>query len=578
MSRGGRKITVGGTTYKSVTAAARAYGLDYRVVSARLAAGWPVERAFVKGDQKSIPVTIGRKTYPSIAAAADALGITQSKANHLREQGRALDTKTQHRGVTFKGVKYSTTREACAAAGVPGHIYQQRRRAGMTLEQALAKPHKKPVRIVVDGVGYPSVQSAAKAFGISSGAVRDRLSQGMSPDEAFKKPVTGNGKQVEAFGVTYKSISQAAKAHGVDHGRVQARLSLGWSLENALKIKTGATRNIVIGGKTYATASDACREHGVRPRIYVGRIHCGWTPEQALGLTPRYGEWCLGMIYLATQRSTGKKYVGQTMRGSVELRWEQHVADSKAGGRSLIQKAIRSTGEEDFTIVELSRHQSRDELNAAEADAIEKHGTLAPVGFNKTAGGSGWVGTGKAITWKGKKYKSMARLARATGVPEFLLRDRLKKGWSLKRAITTPKVTVNAASRPVTFGGVRYESMNHACRAYGIASNVVRVRIDNGWSLKRALTTPVAACGGRTIKIEGVEYASEAAVARAYGVDQKVLWHRLNKMRLTPEQAVGLEEWPANFRAKPVLVPRKPPVSKASKQRSKRHGSPKTKS
>ncbi len=553
MSRGGRTITIGGTTYKSVTAAVRAHGLEYGLVSKRLSMGWPVERAFAKDDQKAVPVRVGGKAYPSIAAAAAALGITQSKANHLRQQGLSLDTKTRHKGVTLKGVTYRTTQEACMAAGVPRHIYQRRRAGGMSLEQALAKPHKKRVRIVVDGVGYPSVQSAAKACGISLAAVRYRLDQGMAPDEAFKKPVTGNGKKVEAFGVTYSSISQAAKAHGVDHGCVQTRLSLGWSLENALTIKPGATYNIVISGKTYATARDACREHGVDFARYTGRVHCGWTPEQALGLEPRYGERCLGMIYLVTQQSTGKKYIGQTMRGSVEMRWEQHVSDAKAHGRSLIQKAISAAGEDDFTVVEISRHNSRDELNAAEQDAIEKHSTLAPAGFNQTRGGSGWCGNGQSVVWKGKQYRSIATLARATGLSEFLVRDRLKKGWTLKRAITTPKVTVNAASRPITFGGVRYESMNHACRAYGIARNVVYHRLDKGWGMKRALTTPVASNGGRVITVEGVDYASEAAIGRAYGVDQKVLWHRLHKMCLTPEQAVGVREWPAGVRASPAI-------------------------
>jgi hypothetical protein len=236
------------------------------------------------------------------------------------------------------------------------------------------------------------------------------------------------------------------------------------------------------------------------------------------------------------------------------MRWHQHVYDAKARGRSLIQKAICEAGKDDFTVVELSRHHSREELNAAEVRAIKAHNSLAPAGFNKSRGGSGWVGSGRAVVWNGVKYKSIASLARAAGVSGDLLKDRLTKGWTLKRAVTTPKFTVNAASRPVTFGGVRYESTNHLCRAYGIARNLLEHRLGKGWGMKRSLTTPVASNAGRVIVVEGVEYESEAAIGRAYGVDQKVLWHRLHKMRLTPEQAVGVSAWPAGFRKPPKSV------------------------
>ena len=324
------------------------------------------------------------------------------------------------------------------------------------------------------------------------------------------------------------------------------------SQEQAGKSRPG--RGITVGGTAYKSLTAACIGHGITLGLYLGRLRCGWTKEQALGLEPRYGERCLGRIYLVTQRSTGKKYVGQTMRGSVEMRWQQHVSDARAYGKSLIQKAINAAGKDDFTVVEISRHHSRDELNTAERDAIAKHDTIAPAGFNQTRGGSGWVGNGQPVVWNGRKYKSIATLARTAGLSEFLVRDRLKKGWTLKRAITTPKVTVNAASRPVTVGGVRYESRNHACRAYGIARNVVHMRLNSGWSLLRALTAPVASNGGRVIRVEGVDYPSEIAVCRAYGVDQKVFWHRLNKMRLTPEQAVCACEWPAGVRRPPKFV------------------------
>lgn len=38
----------------------------------------------------------------------------------------------------------------------------------------------------------------------------------------------------------------------------------------------------------------------------------------------------------------------------------------------------------------------------------------------------------------GKKYVSMSAMARAYGISDHLLITRLGRGWSLKRALTTP--------------------------------------------------------------------------------------------------------------------------------------------
>lgn len=545
-----RTITINGVEHKSVSAAARALGVDPGLASSRLSMGWEPERAFSKEYHNSKPVVVAGVEYPSIATAAKAIGITDSKARHLVEKNLPLDFQTQHRGVTIDGVPYRTTKAACKAFGVPAHVYQQRRADGMGLEEAITTPHE-PVRVVVNGAGYPSIAAAARGCGsaVSAGQAAARIAAGMTPEDAFTMPPK-NRHEVVVFGVAYPSVSAAAKAHGISYGAVQTRLGSGWDLERALTTPAGGTFKITIGGKEYACAADACREHGVGYGRYIGRIRCGWTPEQALGLEARYeGERCLGMVYLVTQISTGKNYVGQTMRGAVNLRWEQHVADAAKGGRTLLQRAIRKAGVEDFTVVELSRHDTRDALNAAEAAAIVEHDALAPAGFNQTTGGSGWVGaTGKSITWKGKKYRSVAAIARAEGVPMALVQPRLNRGWTLKRAITTPKATVNAASRPVTVEGVRYESRSHACRAYGVSRNVALFRLQKGWSLKRALTTPVANNGGKAYVVEGVEYGSMTALGAAYGVGQKVLWHRLKKLNLTPEQAVGIEPWPEGIR------------------------------
>lgn len=447
------------------------------------------------------------------------------------------------RRITIDGVTYPTVAAAARDLGLTYSAAWQRVRKHGTVDV--------PSRydsVVVNGVTYASVNDAALKIGVvSAGQAAVRIAAGMTPEEALTLPAYKD-REVAAFGVIYPSLQAAADAHGVAVWIVRDRLCKGWSLERALTTPTKRSPAVIIGGKKYKNVAVACRAHEVPYHIYVGRIRCGWIPEQAMGLVPRYdGEKCLGSIYLVTQISTGKHYVGQTIHGDVAVRWEGHLACAAKGAKTPLHRAIRSAGDKDFTLVELSRHNTRDELNAAEVEAIAEHKALVPMGFNKNAGGSGWH-KGTPIVWKGKKYRSTPDLARAVGMSKVVLSGRLRAGWSLKRAIETPKITTGSHAQPIVIAGVWYPSRKHACQAYEIDPPTVCRRLKQGWSLERAITEPTGRNAGQVIVVDGVQYKSLLAAAKAYGLSYKTLEHRLNKLNLTPEQAVGIEPWPKGIR------------------------------
>jgi group I intron endonuclease len=94
-------------------------------------------------------------------------------------------------------------------------------------------------------------------------------------------------------------------------------------------------------------------------------------------------------LYLITNQVNGKRYVGQTARGRV-FRWRQHVREANLNReRTPLHLAIRKYGPESFSLQWLKDCQTQAEVDAAEIATIALLGTLAPRGYNLTAGGQG---------------------------------------------------------------------------------------------------------------------------------------------------------------------------------------------
>jgi group I intron endonuclease len=98
------------------------------------------------------------------------------------------------------------------------------------------------------------------------------------------------------------------------------------------------------------------------------------------------------LIYIATNKVNGKKYVGQTVR-PVKTRWQRHLAAarfSEQGCRAL-NCAIRKYGAESFelTIIALPEGSTQDDLNLAERETIKRENSRAPHGYNLWIGGEG---------------------------------------------------------------------------------------------------------------------------------------------------------------------------------------------
>lgn len=92
----------------------------------------------------------------------------------------------------------------------------------------------------------------------------------------------------------------------------------------------------------------------------------------------------------------------------------------------------------------------------------------------------------------GTAYSSIVSMCESYGVSVTVYLFRIKAGWSIKKALTTPTKRFNYKNkRPVCdFRGYAYNTQAEMCIHYGIDPSVYRTRIKAGWSVERALTTP----------------------------------------------------------------------------------------
>jgi hypothetical protein len=107
----------------------------------------------------------------------------------------------------------------------------------------------------------------------------------------------------------------------------------------------------------------------------------------------------VGHIYMATNKTTGKKYIGQTKSlkmnhgkwsvSGYKRRWKDHVSSALRGdnGCTAISDAIRKYGKDDWELT-LLHECEMDERDHYEMHYIKEYNTMSPHGFNITSGGN----------------------------------------------------------------------------------------------------------------------------------------------------------------------------------------------
>lgn len=89
---------------------------------------------------------------------------------------------------------------------------------------------------------------------------------------------------------------------------------------------------------------------------------------------------------------------------------------------------------------------------------------------------------------KGTMYKSMKQMTDAWNINYDTFVTRLERGWSIEQALTTPaRSHQTACIDPL---GRRFTSIRQMAKAWDIPPNTYFDRIHDGWSVAQALTVP----------------------------------------------------------------------------------------
>lgn len=147
------------------------------------------------------------------------------------------------------------------------------------------------------------------------------------------------------------------------------------------------------------------------------------------------------IVYLITNRITGKKYVGKTVK-DLDRRWRVHLAQAKSGLRTHLHRSIRKYGAEIFEKTVLSVALNKAVLGQLEKFWIAELGTRSPAGYNLTAGGDGSTGCSpspetrqklsRAHTGKTFSAETRRRMSDSAKVKHFSIEHRRNLGLASK--------------------------------------------------------------------------------------------------------------------------------------------------
>lgn len=353
------------------------------------------------------------------------------------------------------------------------------------------------------------------------------------------KPAVGSrARAVKVFGKTYPSLKLLAEAFGVSVSMIQHRTrELGMSYEEAVSFQK--VREVTCRGKTYPSIAALARKYSLNAGTVTSRIQRGMSPEQA-ATAPilKYQANKPGTIYLITNLVTGLKYVGLT-KSTIGSRLKAHFKASAIGRGSAesLHEAMRKFPRAAFRIEEIDHAKDSNQLEKLEQHYIARYNTMYPLGYNQNIGGAASGGQLKKNFKVGKKsFESYAEACRYYGIDEGTCMNRLKRGWSVKKAVTTPPENFDKSQKAEAFGRT-YPSLRAASEENNADYKKVFHHVKYmGETPEQAIKS--VAGKSRNVVVEGVEYPFLKDACEAYGVKLHTVLYRIRKKGMTLEEAI----------------------------------------
>ena len=182
------------------------------------------------------------------------------------------------------------------------------------------------------------------------------------------------------------------EAYGIPYSTLLFRRSSGWKLKRILTTPAHSDKNVDHTGKRYPTMRAMAEAYGITYSLLYNRLKHGWDLEKALTV-PRGGR-------LYGNQGGYRDHLGNT--------YPTKTAMANAYGIPANVFGARETQHWDL-----------------------ERALTTPVGGNPEA-------QKKYTDHKGNSFPSLKAMADAYGIPDPTFRQRLRSGYSMKEALTTP--------------------------------------------------------------------------------------------------------------------------------------------
>ena len=215
----------------------------------------------------------------------------------------------------------------------------------------------------------------------------------------------------------------------------------------------------------------------------------------------------MGLIYMRVSPSGGK-YIGQTVREE-KIRWKEHCKDANNPNNerynSILSKAIRKYGAENFTVYILEDNITKEELNKKEMYYIKLHNTFylnnPEQGYNMTLGGdSTYKYEDEYILKLWQTGKTIKEIKNQNHMNYNNLSDRLKNLGITKEEINQRAYLNNNPKRKKV---IQYDLYKNYIRTFDSIAEAAKTIGSNTTNISAVCQGKRKTCKGYIFKYEG---------------------------------------------------------------------------
>jgi Zn-dependent peptidase ImmA (M78 family) len=137
----------------------------------------------------------------------------------------------------------------------------------------------------------------------------------------------------------------------------------------------------------------------------------------------------------------------------------------------------------------------------------------------------------------GNKFESKREMAKHWNINISTLDSRLSRGWDLEKALTYKSKMEEYAC--IDHLGNEFESETKMCKHYGIDISTFKRRLKSDWDLEKALTTPIADKSGEKCTDHlGNKFKSKREMCKYYNIPYNTFECRMSRRGMSLEEAL----------------------------------------